>query len=178
MELIKTPLSGCVELQPRIIQDSRGRLVKTYHQDIFASNGLDIDFKEEYYSISSRNIIRGLHFQVPPYDHVKCVTCLSGKIFDVVVDLRKDSPTYKQYFSIELDADKANMLYIPKGFAHGFQVLSETAIFLNRTTTVYNPNSESGIRWDACGIKWPKTNPILSNKDKQLGTLNDFKSPF
>ena len=70
------------------------------------------------------------------------------------------------------------MLYIPKGFAHGFQVLSETAIFLNRTTTVYNPNSESGIRWDTCGIKWPKTNPILSNKDKQLGTLNDFKSPF
>ena len=178
MELIKTPLSGCVELQPIIIQDSRGRLVKTYHQDMFASNGLDIDFKEEYYSISNRKIIRGLHFQMPPYDHVKFVTCLLGKIFDVVVDLRKDSPTYKQYFSIELDVDKGNMLYIPKGFAHGFQVLSEKAIFLNRTTTVYNPQSESGIRWDTCGIKWPKTNPILSNKDKQLSTLNDFKSPF
>jgi len=178
MKIIKTIMSGCFELQPKIIQDSRGRLVKTYHNEVFASYGLDTNFSEEYYSVSNKDILRGLHFQLPPYDHVKCVTCLLGKIFDVVVDLRKDSKTYKQYFSIELDAEKGNMLYIPKGFAHGFQVMSETAIFLNRTTTIYHPESESGIRWDSCGINWPNMNPVLSDKDKQLIKLNDFKGPF
>ena len=178
MEINKTSISGCFELQPKIIQDSRGKLVKIYHEEVFASYGLDTNFKEEYYSISNINILRGLHFQMPPHDHVKCVTCLFGKIFDVVVDLRTDSPTYKKYFSIELDAEKGNMLYIPKGFAHGFQVLSETAIFLNRTTTVYHPESESGIRWDTCGINWPNMDPLLSEKDKHLVSLNDFKSPF
>jgi dTDP-4-dehydrorhamnose 3,5-epimerase len=174
----KTIISGCYELEPSIFGDSRGKLVKTFHKDVFLSLGLETDFTEEYYSISPKNILRGLHFQLPPYDHVKCVTCLSGKIFDVVVDLRKKSKTYKQYFSIELDAEKGNMLYIPEGLAHGFNVLSDTAIFLNRTTTVYNADSEAGIKWDSCGIIWPNTNPILSDKDKNLITLDKFKSPF
>lgn len=178
MKKNKTIISGCYELEPSIFGDSRGKLVKTFHKDVFLSLGLETDFTEEYYSISPKNILRGLHFQLPPYDHVKCVTCLSGKIFDVVVDLRKKSKTYKQYFSIELDAEKGNMLYIPEGLAHGFNVLSDTAIFLNRTTTVYNADSEAGIKWDSCGIIWPNTNPILSDKDKNLITLDKFKSPF
>ncbi len=174
----KTTIPGCFELEPPIFGDSRGKLVKTFHRDIFFNLGLETNFSEEYYSVSSKNVLRGLHFQIPPHDHIKCVTCLSGKIFDVVVDLRKDSPTYKQYFSLELDADKGNMLYIPKGLAHGFYVLSNTAIFLNRTTTVYNAESEAGIKWDSCGIEWSVKNPILSNKDKQLITLDHFESPF
>ncbi len=173
-----TAIPGCFELEPTIFGDSRGKLVKTYHKDIFFELGLATDFNEEYYSVSTKNILRGLHFQLPPHDHVKCVTCLQGKIFDVVVDLRKNSKTYKQHFCIELDAEKGNMLYIPAGLAHGFYVMSEAAIFLNRTTTVYNANSEAGIKWDTCGIEWPDFNPILSEKDKNLLSLEDFESPF
>ena len=178
MKKIETTIVGCFELQPKVFKDDRGRLVKTFHKDSFVTLNLATDFKEEYYSVSKKGVLRGLHFQIPPHDHVKCVSCLSGKIFDVVVDLRKESPTYKQHFSIELDSENGNMLYIPKGLAHGFYVQSEEAIFLNRTTTVYEPSCDTGIKWDSCGIKWPVSNPILSEKDKLMTTLNEFISPF
>ncbi len=178
MKVIQTPIEGCFELQPRVFKDDRGRLVKTFHEEMFKSNGLETDFKEEYYSVSSKNILRGLHFQLPPHDHIKCVTCIDGKIFDVVVDLRKESSTYKHYFSLELDSEKGNMLYIPKGLAHGFYVMSEKAIFLNRTTTVYAPDSDVGIHWDSCGIEWPNANPTISEKDDQMITLEKFQNPF
>jgi len=178
MEIIKTKIEGCFELKPKIFKDDRGRLVKTFHHDTFKESGLETDFKEEYYSVSKKGVLRGLHFQLPPHDHVKCITCLSGKIFDVVVDLRKNSATYKQFFSIELDSEKGNMLYIPAGLAHGFYTISEEAIFLNRTTTVYNPNSDTGIKWNSCGISWPNLNPILSEKDEQMMELDSFNSPF
>lgn len=178
MKKIKTSIPGCFELQPLIFKDDRGRLVKTFHKESFHSQGLETNFTEEYYSVSKKQVLRGLHFQLPPHDHIKCITCLSGKIFDVVVDLRKNSPTFKQYFSIELDAEKGNMLYIPKGLAHGFYVLSNEAIFLNRTTTMYNAESDAGIKWNSCGIEWPNMNPILSEKDINMIDLNEFKSPF
>ena len=178
MKKNETTIVGCFELQPKVFKDERGRLVKTFHKPSFLGLNLETDFTEEYYSVSKKDVLRGLHFQLPPHDHIKCVTCISGKIFDVVVDLRKDSPTYKQYFNIELDAEKGNMLYIPKGLAHGFYVLSETAIFLNRTTTVYEPSCDIGIKWNSCGIKWPIENPILSKKDQQMIALGEFKSPF
>ena len=178
MKVINTSIEGCFELQPRIFKDDRGKLIKTFHKEMFASNGLETDFKEEYYSVSKKNVLRGLHFQLPPHDHVKCVTCISGKLFDVVVDLRKNSPTFARFFSVELDAEKGNMLYIPKGLAHGFYVMSEEAIFLNRTTTVFEPSCDTGIKWDSCGIEWPVKDPILSEKDKQMIEFNEFKSPF
>ena len=178
MELVKTPIEGCYELQSRIFEDSRGKLIKTYHEDMFGALGLATDFTEEYYSVSYKNVLRGLHFQLPPNDHIKCVTCIEGKIFDVVVDLRKNSTTYKKHFVIELDAEKENMLYIPKGLAHGFYVLSEKAIFLNRTTVVFKPESDTGIHWDSCGIDWPNKNPIISEKDANMIGLDEFKSPF
>ena len=178
MKIIKTPIKGCFELHPRVFQDDRGRLVKTYHEEVFASNGLATDFTEEYYSVSNQYVLRGLHFQLPPDDHVKCVTCLSGRIFDVVVDLRKNSSTFKQYYSLELDSEIGNMLYIPEGLAHGFYVISDQAIFLNRSNVVYKPESDSGIRWDSCGIEWPNDDPVLSERDKQMIKLDDFISPF
>jgi len=178
MDKIETTISGCYELQPKIFKDDRGRLVKTFHEDSFFSLNLESKFSEEYYSVSKKNVLRGLHFQLPPHDHIKCVTCLSGKIFDVVVDLRKESLTYKQHFAIELDSEKGNMLYIPSGLAHGFYTLSKESIFLNRTTTIYNPQSDSGIRWNSCNVNWPNFNPILSDKDKQMIELNKFESPF
>ena len=178
MKILKTPIKGCFELHPKVFQDTRGRLVKTYHEEVFASNGLATDFTEEYYSVSNQSVLRGLHFQLPPNDHVKCVTCLSGRIFDVVVDLRKNSSTFKQYYSLKLDSDIGNMLYIPEGLAHGFYVISDQAIFLNRSNVVYKPESDSGIRWDSCGIIWPNDDPVLSEKDKQMIKLDDFISPF
>jgi dTDP-4-dehydrorhamnose 3,5-epimerase len=178
MNLIQTPLDGCFEIRPRIFQDDRGKLVKTFHHDTFESLGLRTDFKEEYYSLSSKRVLRGLHFQIPPHDHVKCVTCLEGAIFDVALDLRKDSPTYLKHYSLELNSDLGNMLYIPSGFAHGFYVMSEQALFLNRTTSVFNAESDAGVRWDSCGIEWPDPAPVLSEKDQQMIELKDFKSPF
>ncbi|MCB0460429.1 MAG: dTDP-4-dehydrorhamnose 3,5-epimerase [Flavobacteriaceae bacterium] len=174
MEVIKTPIEGCYELQPKIFADQRGRLVKTFHDEIFAKNGLDVDFKEEYYSTSKKGVLRGLHFQLPPHDHVKCVTCLHGKIFDVVVDLRKNSKTYKQYYSLILDSEKGNMLYVPKGLAHGFYVLSDEAIFLNRSNVVYKVESDFAIRWNSCNIEWPNNNPIVSDKDMNCITFEEF----
>ena len=178
MEKIETGIDGCFELQPRVFKDDRGSLVKTFHEDTYVSLGLETNFTEEYYSVSKKSVLRGLHFQLPPHDHVKCVSCISGKIFDVVVDLRKKSPTYKQHFSIILDAEIGNMLYIPKGFAHGFYVLSNEAIFLNRTTVVFKPESDTGIKWNSCGIEWPNMNPILSDKDQSMIPLEEFKTPF
>lgn len=178
MNLTETNLTGCFVLQPRIFSDERGKLIKTYHEETFKELGLTTQFREEYYSVSQEGVLRGLHFQLPPHDHVKCVTCVMGKIFDVVVDLRTDSPTFRSHFSIVLDSEKANMLYIPQGFAHGFLVLSESAIFLNRTSIEYKAESDNGIRWDTCGIEWPVAKPILSTKDKQWSSLEDFKSPF
>ena len=174
MKVIKTPIEGCYELQPRVFKDDRGKLVKTFHEEMFTSNRLATNFAEEYYSVSEQKVLRGLHFQLPPFDHIKCVTCLEGKIFDVVVDLRKNSATYKKHFALELDSEKGNMLYIPKGLAHGFYVLSEKAIFLNRTTTVYAPESDAGIHWNSCGIEWPDKNPIVSEKDDVCITMDDF----
>jgi dTDP-4-dehydrorhamnose 3,5-epimerase len=175
---VESSIPGCVILKPRVLPDSRGKFVKIHNAEQFGELGLETVFMEEYYSISNRGVLRGLHFQLPPYDHVKCVTCLQGKILDVVVDLRTNSPTYKQHFKVQLDDVECAMLYIPAGLAHGFYTLSEPAIFLNRTTTVYNAEADTGIRWNSCGIDWPNPDPLLSSKDKKMITLDKFKSPF
>jgi dTDP-4-dehydrorhamnose 3,5-epimerase len=178
MNLHPTPIAGCFELQPRVLADDRGRLVKIFHQDTFADLGLHTHFAEEYYSVSSQRVLRGLHFQTPPHDHIKVVGCVEGKILDVVIDLRKESPTYHQHFMIELSAEKGNLLYVPQGLAHGFYVLSEKAIFINRASTIYAAEHDSGIRWDSAGIDWPDKEPIVSDKDRNMPALADYVSPF
>lgn len=178
MEFQETIIPGLIEILPKVHQDHRGKLVKIFHHNTFQDYGLETDFNEEYYSISSKGVLRGLHFQNPPNDHIKCVTCLKGQLFDVVVDLRKYSPAYKEYYTTILDSETSNILYIPKGCAHGFLTLTENAIFLNKTTTVFSEESDNGIRWDSCGIPWPDINPILSNKDKNLESLDSFNTPF
>ena len=178
MDKKETNIQGCYELFPRVFKDQRGKLIKTFHHDTFSELGLEVVFKEEYFSVSAIGVLRGLHFQLPPNDHIKCVTCLSGRLFDVVVDLRKNSPTFGKHFTTELDSELGNMVYIPSGCAHGFFTLTDQAIFLNRTTSVFSPDSDTGIRWDSCGIPWPDPNPILSEKDKNLIKFSDFTSPF
>lgn len=171
-------LAGCFELQPKAFDDDRGRFVKVFHEQAFAAHGLETGFAEEYYSVSHKNVVRGLHFQLPPMDHVKMVYCVAGEVLDVVVDLRVGSPTYGQHSLCRLSADKANSVYIPKGMAHGFCVLSEQAIMVYKVGTVYSPVHDAGVLWHSAGISWPVSQPILSVRDRGFPTLDQFESPF
>ncbi len=177
-ELVHTPIAGCYEIQPRVLSDQRGCFVKTFHRAEFAARGLQLDFDEEYYSVSHAGVIRGLHFQLPPMDHVKLVYCVSGEVFDAVVDLRLGSPTYGQSFSSTLSASHGNGLYIPKGLAHGFAVTSELAILTYKVATAYSPTHDAGILWNSAGIAWPIADPILSSRDQSFVSLSHFQSPF
>jgi len=177
-DLKPSKLSGCFELQPKVFDDARGRFVKVFHAEAFAAQGLKTDFAEEYYSVSYKNVIRGMHFQLPPMDHVKMVYCVEGEVIDAVVDLRVGSPTYGQYTLFELSAAKANSIYIPKGMAHGFCVRSEQAIMVYKVNTIYSPAHDAGILWNSVGIQWPTGNAVLSARDQGFPTLEQFKSPF
>lgn len=174
----KTAIPGCYELSPTVFKDKRGLFVKTFHQDIFSENGLETHFTEEYYTLSHRDVVRGLHFQVPPMDHVKLVYCVAGEVIDAVVDLRVGSPTYGQFEVFTLSAKKGNMVYIPRGLAHGFCVLSESAIMQYKVTTVYSPEYDSGILWNSAGIPWPCEAPVISERDRGFPALSGFSSPF
>ena len=177
-EKIATPLDGCFEIQAIVRGDNRGSFIKTFHADAFRELGLADEFKEEYYSTSTKNVLRGLHFQTPPAAHDKFVYCVSGEILDVAVDLRKSSPTYGKFHTCQLIGGKGRAMYLPVGFAHGFLTLSERAIIVCKTTTVYSPENDKGILWSSCGIDWGITAPILSERDKKNPALAEFDSPF
>lgn len=176
--LKKSKIAGCFELQPKVFEDARGRFVKVFHEQAFAAQGLQTDFAEEYYSVSYKNVIRGMHFQLPPMDHVKMVYCVEGKVMDAVIDLRIGSPTYGQYEVFELSAAKANCIYIPKGMAHGFCALSEQAIMVYKVSTIYSPAHDAGILWNSVGIPWQQPEAILSVRDESFPGLDQFVSPF
>ena len=178
MQIHHTPIQGCYEILPRVFKDGRGSFVKTFHQEVFAKHQLETEFAEEYYSVSYQNVLRGLHFQLPPHAHTKIVYCVLGQVIDAVVDLRVGSPTYGQFATFDVSAEKANIIYIPPGLAHGFYVTSETAIMMYKVSTVYAPESDTGIRWDSVGINWPSPNPIVSERDSGFVALSDFTSPF
>jgi len=177
-DLKSSKLAGCFELQPKAFDDARGRFVKVFHEEAFAAQGLETDFAEEYYSVSHKNVIRGMHFQLSPMDHVKMVYCVQGEVMDVVVDLRVGSPTYGQHAVFELSAAKANSIYIPKGMAHGFCARSDDAIIVYKVSTVYAPAQDAGILWNSLGVAWPTTDAILSVRDQSFPSFAQFKSPF
>ena len=178
MKIISTKIPGCYELFPTIHRDQRGIFVKTFHSPTFKKYKLITTFREEYYSTSVKNVIRGLHFQQPPNDHVKIVYCIVGAVQDVVVDLRLGSPTYGKNICINLTSEKGNMIYIPKGLAHGFSVKSKISTLVYKTSSVYSPKKDTGIRWDSAKIYWPNKTKIISERDKSFLRLKDFKSPF
>jgi dTDP-4-dehydrorhamnose 3,5-epimerase len=163
---LATKLDGVFELQPRVFSDHRGLLVKPFHAESFADLGLATDFKETFYSVSNKNVLRGMHFQLPPHDHDKLVFVVAGEILDVAVDIRKGSETFGQYHSVVLSSDKANSVYIAKGFAHGFLTLSDSATVVYQTTTTHAPSHDSGIRWNSFGFEWGIDAPIISVKDE------------
>ena len=178
MKLISTPLEGLYILQTVNHKDDRGGFQKLFNSDLFTINKLSVDFKEFYYSKNHMNVIRGMHFQTPPYDHEKLVYVSCGKILDVVLDIRKESKTYGNYFSIELDSEKGEYLYIPKGFAHGFQSLEDNTIVNYAQTSCYNAENDCGIDAMSFGFDWHVNSPIRSGRDLTFPILDEFISPF
>ncbi len=175
------PIEGLYVIKPDVFGDKRGFFTELYNQKSFEEIGLGhLNFVQDNLSYSSQGIIRGLHFQAPPYAQGKLVTVLQGRVLDVAVDIRKGSPTYGEHFAIELDAEDITLFYIPPGFAHGFQVLSETCLFSYKCTDVYHKASEGGLLWNDpdLGIEWGEMAPLVSEKDQILPNLKDFFSPF
>jgi len=178
MKINKTFIEDLLIIDPQLFKDERGFFYESYNK-----NNLDINivFVQDNESKSYKGVIRGLHFQTPPFEQTKLVRCISGNILDVAVDLRTSSKTYGKFFSIELSSENNKQLFVPKGFAHGFQVLSETAIVNYKVDNFYNPKSDSGIIWNDknLSIDWnPDLKPILSPKDLKLKTFKNLKSPF
>lgn len=178
MKIIDTTLDGLKILEPIIFEDTRGKFIKIFTNEFFKEKGLDINIQETYYSISHKNVIRGMHFQTPPYEHVKLVYVPNGKILDVILDIRKYSPTFGKYFSCELSSENGRVLIIPKGLAHGFKSLEDNTNVTYMQTTCYAPNNDVGIRYDSFGFDWRCDNPKISNRDQSFQTLAEFKSPF
>jgi dTDP-4-dehydrorhamnose 3,5-epimerase len=176
--LNETKLPGCLEILPRVFDDNRGRFVKVFHQGEFNELGLETHFVEEYYSHSRQGVIRGMHFQTPPASHVKLVFCVQGEVQDVILDLRKGSPTFGQAISLTLSANRANYVYIPKGFAHGFCTISETATMIYKVSTVYDPANDTGVLWNSFDFGWMESNPVMSSRDASFIPLPEFESPF
>lgn len=180
MQVVKTEIEGVVELIPAIFHDSRGYFFESYNEQLFKKNGIDVDFVQDNQSVSHKGVLRGLHFQKPPYAQAKLVRVITGKAFDVAVDLRKNSPTYGKSVSVLLDSAKNNMFYIPEGFAHGFLSLEDNTVFHYKCSNFYNKQSEDGILWNDpdLAIKWGANSPIVSDKDLLLNLFKNIDSCF
>jgi len=178
MKINETPFEGLLILETINFTDNRGSFQKLFNLEFFKENQLDNDFKEFYFSVSQKDVIRGMHFQLPPFEHTKLVYVSKGKILDVAVDLRKTSKTYMQHFCIELNDSDAKYVYIPKGFAHGFLSLEDESIVNYAQTSCYSKESDCGIAYNSFGFDWQITNPIVSSRDLTFETSNNFKSPF
>ena len=182
MEIKETAIPGVLIIEPRVFADARGYFFESFSQREFDEKVGKIRFVQDNESMSSYGVMRGLHFQRPPYAQAKLVRCVKGSVLDVAVDLRKGSPPYGRHVAVELPADNHRQFFIPKGFAHGFAVLSETAIFQYKCDEFYHPEADGGIDItdDTLGIDWriPVEKAILSEKDTKHGRLADFDSPF
>ena len=178
MEMTVTPMEGLLVLQTLPFQDARGGFQKPFNADFFREHGLATDFKEFYYSVNRKGVIRGMHFQTPPCDHEKLVYVSRGRILDVVLDIRKGSATYGKYFETELNASDGCALYIPRGFAHGFCALEEESVVNYAQTSCYDREHDCGILYSSFGYTWPAEDPVLSPRDGSFPAFQDFNSPF
>lgn len=182
MNVIETGIEGLLILEPRIFKDARGYFFESFSQREFEEKVGPVRFVQDNESMSTYGVMRGLHFQRPPYTQTKLVRCVSGRVLDVAVDIRLGSPTYGRHVAVELSAENHRQFFISKGFAHGFAVLSETAVFQYKCDEFYHPEADDGISIldGSLGIDWriPTDKAILSEKDTRHGMLVDFKSPF
>lgn len=182
MNATQTSIPGVVIIEPRLFKDDRGYFFESFSERDFNTQVREVKFVQDNESMSSYGVMRGLHFQRPPYTQSKLVRCVKGAVLDVAVDIRKGSPTYGQYVAVELTEENHRQFFVPRGFAHGFAVLSETAIFQYKCDNFYHPEADGGISIldDSLGIDWriPTDHAILSEKDTKHPLLKDFDSPF
>ncbi|MDE6443286.1 MAG: dTDP-4-dehydrorhamnose 3,5-epimerase [Muribaculaceae bacterium] len=182
MKVIKTDIEGVVILEPRVFSDARGYFLESYNKKTFDAEVCPVDFVQDNESCSSRGVMRGLHFQRPPHAQAKLVRCVRGAVLDVAVDIRKGSPSYGRYASCLLTEDNHRQFFIPRGFAHGFAVLSDIAVFQYKCDNYYAPEADGGISIvdPSLGIDWQMdiAEAILSEKDTRHPLLKDFDSPF
>ncbi|WP_428658211.1 dTDP-4-dehydrorhamnose 3,5-epimerase [Runella sp.] len=177
MQVIKKTIEGLLEIVPTVYKDERGSFLESYNQQLFEANNLPTHFVQDNQSFSIKGVVRGLHFQRSPHAQGKLVRVISGRVLDIAVDIRPDSPTFGQYEAVELDSKRNNMFYIPEGFAHGFAAL-EDSIFSYKCTNLYHKASEGGIIWNdpELNIDWQVSNPIVSEKDVLLPTFKTYFS--
>lgn len=175
---LKQLLPGCFLINPQWSKDSRGEFIKTFQNSEYQSLGINFDIHEEFYSVSQANVIRGMHFQMPPHDHEKMVYCTSGAVLDVLLDLRKEN--YGKVACAEISKNNRHIIYIPRGVAHGFLSLEDNTVMIYKTSTEHVPTHDRGIKWDSFGFNWKLTaTPILSNRDRDgLVNFDTFISPF
>lgn len=180
MKIIKTPIPGLLEIEPAIFGDDRGYFYESYNKDAFYQVGITADFVQDNQSLSSKGVLRGLHFQNPPHAQGKLVRVISGAVLDVALDIRVGSPTYGQHYSVELTDENKKMFWIPPGFAHGFLTLENDTIFAYKCTALYNKASEGAVLWNdpQLNINWNIDAPLVSAKDQEAPAFNTLKSQF
>lgn len=171
-------IPGVFEVEMFHASDARGEFVKSYHKRTLEERGLVGDFQESFYSSNKRGVIRGMHFQRPPFAHAKLVYCTSGRLLDVILDIRMESPTYGQCATVELSGSNHRAAYLPEGVAHGFCVLEDNTTMVYLTSTIHTPSADDGVRFDSFNFEWPIQNAIISPRDLQFKTLAEIESPF
>ncbi|MCB0734222.1 MAG: dTDP-4-dehydrorhamnose 3,5-epimerase [Flavobacteriales bacterium] len=180
MEILNVPISGLKVILPKVFGDHRGYFFESYNETAFQNAGLPTHFVQDNQSMSHKGALRGMHFQIPPGAQGKLVRVIQGSVLDVVIDIRKSSPTYGKHFAIELSGENKKMFWIPEGFAHGFLTLEDNTIFSYKCTDVYRPDLEMGLPWDDAELQidWGVQQPLLSEKDTQHRSFSGFNSPF
>ena len=180
MDIIKTPIEGLLVIQPTVFEDDREHFFESWSKKSYQNINLDLSFVQDNQSLSQKGVLRGLHFQNPPFAQGKLVRVIKGAVFDVAVDIRKDSSTYGKYYSIRLSESNKKIFWIPPGFAHGFMTLENNTIFTYKCTEVYNKESEEALIWNDkdLNIDWGVKDPLVSEKDMLAGNFRDFKSKF
>lgn len=177
MELTRELLPGAWHVSLKRFDDLRGSFVKTYARSLFDSQGLNFDWREEFYSVSAKDVVRGMHFQLPPHDHAKLVFCPVGAVLDVLLDLRSGAGQGR-VASVELRGDAPSVLFIPKGIAHGFKALCDQSLMVYKTSTEHVASHDAGIRWDSFDFDWGLSAPVISARDQGHPGLSEFSSPF
>ena len=182
MKFIETKILDVIIIEPIVFEDERGYFLESYNQNKFEEFIGNISFVQDNESKSSKGVLRGLHFQKPPFAQAKLVRCIEGKVLDVAVDIRKKSKTYGHHIAVELSGENKKQLFVPRGFAHGFLVLSESATFAYKVDNIYAPEFDTGIRWNdkELNIQWgmDDSEVVISAKDAELPFLSEFESPF
>ena len=182
MKFIETKISDVIIIEPSVFGDARGYFLESYNQNKFKEFIGNVSFVQDNESKSSKGVLRGLHFQKPPFAQAKLVRCIEGKVLDVAVDIRKESKTYGNHIAVELSGENKKQLFVPRGFAHGFVVLSESATFAYKVDNTYAPDHDAGIRWNdkELNIQWDMEDSkvLVSEKDAELPFLSEFESPF